>query len=329
MHFTAGYTLVQPCKQGHPLYSCHAVICLLGVKGFPFDIPPEMDYPKNLCSLQKLLFRRVKHFPRGPLSPSVSSDSTRGDPGLDPATGPSSRRFAGGSWGPGGADAQVWIHFGGWILVVLRCFSSFVQGFVWRLGGTFLGENGQFCLSVLLAFALGSSGVFWYNLRCLPSHQMDGPLESMVFRTHSELGALCQASDDIWGSIKRSLQGVMYSVTIRLCLNPSAKDRQSLRERSAMKFAKETSSFFRERFRVGFLDASCALAYLQTPLPCRQGDTQHLYLQNSWSLHCYLNFCYEIFLLVTRSPPKNARFYRKCSRHPRKCNLLPAIRSIF
>ena len=29
----------------------------------------------------------------------------------------------------------------------------------------------------------------------------------------------------IWGLIKRSLQGVMYSVTIRLGLNPSAKDR--------------------------------------------------------------------------------------------------------
>ena len=29
-----------------------------------------------------------------------------------------------------------------------------------------------------------------------------------------------------WGLIKRSLQGVMYSVTIRLGLNPSAKDRR-------------------------------------------------------------------------------------------------------
>ena len=48
----------------------------------------------------------------------------------------------------------------------------------------------------------------------------------------------------------------------------------------------------------------------------------------SWSLHCYLHFCYEIFLLVTRSSQKNTRFNRKCSRHPRKCNLLPAIRSI-
>ena len=28
----------------------------------------------------------------------------------------------------------------------------------------------------------------------------------------------------MWGLIKRSLQGVMYSVTIRLGLNPSAKD---------------------------------------------------------------------------------------------------------
>ena len=43
----------------------------------------------------------------------------------------------------------------------------------------------------------------------------------------------------------------------------------------------------------------------------------------SWSLHCYLNFCYEIFLLVTRSSQNNTRFNRKCSRHPRKCNLLP------
>ena len=49
----------------------------------------------------------------------------------------------------------------------------------------------------------------------------------------------------------------------------------------------------------------------------------------SWSLHCYLNFCYDIFLLVTLSSQKDARFNRKCSRHPRKCNLLPAIRSIF
>ena len=30
----------------------------------------------------------------------------------------------------------------------------------------------------------------------------------------------------MWGLIKRSLQGVMYSVTIRLGLNPSAKDRR-------------------------------------------------------------------------------------------------------
>ena len=34
----------------------------------------------------------------------------------------------------------------------------------------------------------------------------------------------------------------------------------------------------------------------------------------------YLNFCYEIFLLVTRSSQKNARCNGKCSRHPRKCN---------
>ena len=53
------------------------------------------------------------------------------------------------------------------------------------------------------------------------------------------------------------------------------------------------------------------------------------HVNTTWSLHCYLNFCYEIFLLVTRSSQKNARFNRKCSRHPRKCNLLPAIRSSF
>ena len=38
---------------------------------------------------------------------------------------------------------------------------------------------------------------------------------------------------------------------------------KSLRERSAMEFAKETFFFFRERFRVGFLEASCALAYFR------------------------------------------------------------------
>ena len=57
-----------------------------------------------------------------------------------------------------------------------------------------------------------------------------------------------------WGLIKICLQGVMHSVTIRLGLNPSAKDRR-WSSRNKLLF------FCRERFRVGFLEA-CLCAYI-------------------------------------------------------------------
>ena len=52
---------------------------------------------------------------------------------------------------------------------------------------------------------------------------------------------------------------------------------KSLRERSAMEFAKETY-FFAKDSALNSWRPACALAYLQTPLPCREGDTQHLHL---------------------------------------------------
>ena len=63
-----------------------------------------------------------------------------------------------------------------------------------------------------------------------------------------------------WGLIKRSLQGVMYSATIRFGLSPSAKDRRWSSRKKPFFFAKDSA-----------LDSwhACALTYLQTPLPCR------------------------------------------------------------
>ena len=65
----------------------------------------------------------------------------------------------------------------------------------------------------------------------------------------------------IWGLIKRSLQGVMYSGTVRLGLNPSAKDRRW----------SSRTYFFAKEFALDFWRHACALTYLQTPLPCRGG----------------------------------------------------------
>ena len=61
-----------------------------------------------------------------------------------------------------------------------------------------------------------------------------------------------------WGLIKRSLQGVMYSVTIRLGLNPSAKDRR---------WSSRKKLIFRERFRVEFLEACLCTCIFADPAP--------------------------------------------------------------
>ena len=50
-----------------------------------------------------------------------------------------------------------------------------------------------------------------------------------------------------------------------------------LRERSAMEFAKE-AYFFAKGSALNSWRPACALTYLQTPLPCTEGDTQHLHL---------------------------------------------------
>ena len=52
---------------------------------------------------------------------------------------------------------------------------------------------------------------------------------------------------------------------------------KSLRERSAMEFAKETYFFAKDSALDSWRHA-CALTLLQTPLPCRSGSTQHLHL---------------------------------------------------
>ena len=52
---------------------------------------------------------------------------------------------------------------------------------------------------------------------------------------------------------------------------------KSLRERSAMEFAKETYCFAKDSALDSWRHA-CALTYLQIPLPCRYGDTQNLHL---------------------------------------------------
>ena len=72
-----------------------------------------------------------------------------------------------------------------------------------------------------------------------------------------------------WGLIKRSLQGVMYSVTIRLGLNPSAKDRR---------WSSRKKLIFSRKILRWIFGGMPVHLHICRPRSLVEGDTQHLHL---------------------------------------------------